>query len=65
MASFVTGLAVLLLWNRLPWTGGIHQVFPGVALSFLAYWAVAMRTQDHSSPELDGLFEAERRGSAG
>ena len=65
VASFVTGLAVLLLWNRLPWTGGIHQVFPGVALSFLAYWAVAMRTQDHSSPELDGLFEAERRGSAG
>ena len=65
VASFVTGLAVLLLWNRFPWTGGIHQVFPGVALSFLAYWAVARWTPSHDSPELDRLFAAERRGAAG
>ena len=64
VASFVTGLAVLLLWNRLPWTGEVHQVFPGIALSFLAYWAVARWTPCHESPELDRLFEAERRAAA-
>jgi len=65
VASFVTGLAVLLLWNRLPWTGDIHEVFPGVALSFLAYWATALCTPGHDSPELDRLFAAERRGAPG
>ena len=65
VASFVTGLAVLLLWNRLPGTGGVHQVFPGVALSFLAYWLVARYTQSYPSDELDRLFEAERAGTAG
>ncbi len=64
VASFATGLAVLLLWNRLPGTGAVHQVFPGIALSFLAYWAVARCTPDHESPELDRLFEAERRAAA-
>lgn len=65
VASFVTGLAVLLLWNRLPWAGDVHQVFPGVALSFLAYWVVARRTPSHASDEVDSLFEAERTGAAG
>jgi len=65
VASFVTGLAVLLLWNRLPGTGGVHQVFPSVALSFLAYWLVARYTQSYPSDELDRLFEAERAGTAG
>ena len=64
VTSFITGLAVLLLWNRLPWTGGVHQVFPGVALSFMAYWAVARWTPSHASEELDRLFEAERTGAA-
>ncbi len=65
VASFVVGLAVLLLWERFPWTGGIHQVFPGVVLSFLAYWTVAKLTPSHASAELDRLFEAERDGTAG
>ena len=63
IASFVIGLVVLLLWNRLPWNGGIHQVFPGVVLSFVAYWAVAKFTPSYESDEVDGLFEAERRGA--
>ena len=62
VASFATGLAVLLLWNRIPGTGTVHQVFPGIALSFLAYWAVARWTPAHDSPELDRLFLAERPG---
>ena len=65
VASFVTGLVVLVLWNRFPWTGGIHQVFPGMALSFLVYWAVARWTPSYESGEVDRLFEAERSGTAG
>ena len=62
VTSFIVGLAVLLLWNRLPGTEGVHQVFPGVALSFLAYWAVAKWTPSYESREMDRLFEAEKRG---
>ena len=63
IVSFVTGLVVLLLWNQFPWNGGIHQVFPGVVVSFAAYWAVARLTPSYESAEVDGLFEAERRGA--
>ena len=65
VASFVTGLAVLLFWERLPWSAGLHQVFPGVAASFLAYWAVARLSPSYESAEVDRLFEAERAGTAG
>jgi len=60
VASFVTGLVVLLLWNRLPFAGAVHQVFPGVALSFGVYWAVAKLTPRYASEAIDGLFDAER-----
>ena len=50
--------------RRFPWTGGIHQVFPGMALSFLAYWLVARCTPSYESGEVDRLFEAERSGTA-
>ena len=56
----MTGLLVLLLWNRLPFAGIMHQVFPGVALSFAAYWAVAKLTPGYDSAEVDRLFEDER-----
>ena len=65
LASFITGLLVLVLWNRFPWTGGIHQIFPGMALSFLVYWVVARWTPSYGSAEVDRLFEAERSGTAG
>ena len=60
VASFVVGLAVLLSWNRLPWGGGVHQVFPGVAFSFLAYWIVAKVSAAYESATVDRLFEGER-----
>ncbi len=65
LASFITGLLVLVLWNRLPWTGGLHQIFPGMALSFLVYWVVARWTPSYESGKVDRLFEAERSGAAG
>ncbi len=60
VASFVIGLTVLLLWKRLPFGAGVHQVFPGVALSFGVYWAVAKLTPQYASGAIDRLFEAER-----
>ncbi|MXW17717.1 MAG: sodium/solute symporter [Gemmatimonadetes bacterium] len=64
VASFVTGLVVLVSWDWLPWADSLHQVFPGVALSFLVYWVVARWTPGYESAEVDRLFEAERKGAA-
>ena len=61
VASFATGLLVLLVWNRLPWADAMHQVFPAVALSFAAYYLVARFTPTYESAELDRLFAEERR----
>ena len=63
IVSFVTGLMVLVVWNRLPWSGALHQVFPAVALSFVAYWLVAKLTPSYESEELDRLFAAEGKAS--
>lgn len=60
IASFGAGLGVLLTWSRLPWSQALHEVFPAVALSFMAYIVVAARTSPFESPLLDDLFEAER-----
>ena len=64
VASFATGLVVLVAWDWLPWAESLHQVFPGVALSFLVYWVLAGRTPSYESEEVDSLFEAERTGAA-
>ena len=64
VASFATGLVVLVAWDWLPWAESLHQVFPGVALSFLVYWVLARRTPSYESEEVDSLFEAERTGAA-
>ncbi len=61
IASFATGLLVLLAWDFLPWGAAMHKVFPAVALSFAAYYLIARFTPSHESAELDRLFAAERR----
>ncbi len=60
VTSFVVGLAVLLLWRWVPWSGVVHQVFPATALSFLAYWIAAQARPAHASGRLDQLFAHER-----
>ncbi len=56
MASFATGLAVLTLWPE----SRVHEVFPAVALSFMAYAATAKATRPGASAEVGRLFRAER-----
>lgn len=60
LASYATGLAVLFSWNHLPWADALHQVFPGVAFSFLAYWVVARFSAPFSSAVVGRLFADER-----
>jgi Na+/pantothenate symporter len=37
IASFVTGIATLLLWKYLPFAASVHSVFPAMLLSTLGY----------------------------
>ncbi|MGI9628982.1 MAG: sodium:solute symporter family transporter [Longimicrobiales bacterium] len=61
IASFAAGLLVLLTWQHLPWSDGLHQVFPAIGLSFLVYALVAVGTKDYESEVVDELFAAEGR----
>ena len=56
LASFAAGIAVLVIWPRLPVVAdALHEVFPAVALSFLAFWAVG-RSTPRPSPKVERLF---------
>jgi Na+/proline symporter len=44
VASFVVGVAVLLLWDRSPFGALVHEVFPAMALSILVYVALSLRS---------------------
>jgi hypothetical protein len=56
MSSFVAGLAVLLLWEYVPGSAVIHEVFPAVLLSFGAYAGVASLTPPARVETVDRLF---------
>lgn len=56
LASFAVGITVLLGWRFLPWSDVVHEVFPALALSFLAFGAVAWLTRIPASTALDHLF---------
>ncbi len=42
LGSFAVGIVTLLLWRTTPWADAMHQVFPAVVLSFVAYVALAL-----------------------
>ncbi len=42
VASFVIGVLVLLVWDLIPGSGFVHEVFPAMALSLLAYIGLAL-----------------------
>ena len=41
VASFVLGVGVLVLWDLLPFSGAVHEVFPAMTLATLAYVALS------------------------
>lgn len=55
MASFVAGVGVLLLWRLLP-SPPLHEIFPAMAASLLAYAALSRLRPRVASAALDRLF---------
>jgi SSS family transporter len=45
IASFVVGIGVLLGWDYVPGSEALHEVFPAMILSTLAFWGVGLLTE--------------------
>ncbi len=62
IVSIIVGVLVLLTWNPIAAyvtaLSNIHQVFPAMSLSMLAYWVVALTTPATDNPEVTKLFDA-------
>lgn len=61
VASFLTGLLVLFTWRHVPGSGVLHEVFPALVLSLLAYLVVGKVTAPTESAAVDRLFAEARR----
>ena len=66
IASFVVGIGVLLGWEYVPGSEILHEVFPAMVLSTLAFWLVSLGTEDGADErvlalmdEADGLTSAQ------
>lgn len=57
IASFVTGIAVLLLWKFVPGSDILHEVFPAVVASTLVYVGVSMATPPSADPVVVALMD--------
>jgi Na+(H+)/acetate symporter ActP len=62
IASFVLGSGTLLLWDYLPFAAGIHEVFPALLLSSLAYLIVPWCSSAHGAKEVQQLFSNSPEG---
>lgn len=49
IASFVTGILVLLFWDMVPGSQVLHEVFPAMLLSIAAYLGVSLVTEAYES----------------
>lgn len=49
IASFVVGIGVLLGWDFVPGSAILHEVFPAMILSTLAFWLVSLNTEDSAN----------------
>jgi SSS family transporter len=66
IASFLVGLTVLTGWNRLPFGGIVHAVFPAMTLSLATFVWVALRSAEGASEEVVAtLFPGSRSTEAG
>ena len=55
-ASLLVGVSVLLLWKYLPFSAGIHQVFPAMLGSTLVYAALSLRGASNDAEDVARLF---------
>lgn len=56
MASFGVGILTLVLWDRLPFSGIMHKVFPALALSTGVYALIAALTPLPDDDRVQNLF---------
>ena len=62
MASFIIGITILLTWDFLPGSEVVHEVFPAMLLSTLAYAVTSFMTPDSASDTVLNLMnEASHR----
>ncbi|MFQ5705120.1 MAG: sodium:solute symporter [Gemmatimonadales bacterium] len=56
IASYVAGIATLLLWQYTPYASVIHRVFPALLLSVLSYVVISLVAQPNRSDAVEALF---------
>ena len=57
----VSGFVTLLIWEPLGLDGVVHEVFPAMAISILAYLAVSRLGGGAPDPKVALLFDGERK----
>ena len=63
--AIITGIAILLIWPRLPFDTGIHRVFPAMALSTIIYIIFALSRPASANQRVIHLFAGIKQPSAG
>lgn len=56
MTSFAVGIVALLTWDFVPGSQILHEVFPAMALSTLAFWGVSVLTEDGADEQVMTLL---------
>ncbi len=62
MTSFILGITTLFLWEYLPFAAAVHEVFPAMLLSLLAYLIISLSSRPNSAPEVQQLFSRSAPG---
>lgn len=65
MASLVTGVVVLFTWKYVPGNHLLHEVFPALLASLVAFVALALVTPAVEAPAVDRVFREARAAERG
>lgn len=57
IASFAVGIGVLLGWDLVPGSEVLHEVFPAMTLSTLAFWVTSLATEDSANETVLRLMD--------
>ncbi|MDX1492606.1 MAG: hypothetical protein R3253_00925 [Longimicrobiales bacterium] len=57
IASFAVGVGVLLGWDLVPGSEVLHEVFPAMILSTLAFWVTSLATEDSANETVLRLMD--------
>ena len=60
LASFVTGIGVLMLWRATPFAATLHALFPAMSLSVSVYVLIAATGSQQPSARVMALFDADQ-----